>query len=71
MLTDDEHRKTIDRYPNIENLHYQPPDTIPSAARNMNRYQSKQDMLSITLGAVQGAPAANLFSPAAYSSLSF
>jgi hypothetical protein len=44
MLTDDERRKTIDQYPNIENLHYQPPDTIPSAARRMNKYQSKQDM---------------------------
>jgi hypothetical protein len=33
MLTDDERRKTIDQYPNIESLQYQPPDTIPSAAR--------------------------------------
>jgi hypothetical protein len=44
MLTDVERRKTIDQCPNIESLQYQPPDTIPSAARNMNRYQTKQDM---------------------------
>ncbi|KAI7895717.1 uncharacterized protein EV154DRAFT_494695 [Mucor mucedo] len=44
MLTDDERRKLIDQYPNIEQLQYQPPDTIPSAARKMNKYQSKQDM---------------------------
>jgi hypothetical protein len=44
MLTEAERRRTIDQYPNIENLQYQPPDTIPIAARKMNKYQSKQDM---------------------------
>jgi hypothetical protein len=44
MLPDDKRRKLIDQYPNIEQLQYQPPDTIPSAARKMNKYQSKQDM---------------------------
>ncbi|KAG2214768.1 hypothetical protein INT45_002195 [Circinella minor] len=44
MLTDDERRKTIDQYPNIDNLQYQPPDTIPTAARKINKYQVKQDM---------------------------
>jgi hypothetical protein len=44
MLTDDKRRKTIDRYPNIESLQYQPSDTISSAARKMNKYQTKQDM---------------------------
>ncbi|KAG2190805.1 hypothetical protein INT47_002545, partial [Mucor saturninus] len=44
MLPDDERRKLIDQYPNIEQLQYQPPDTIASAARKMNKYQSKQDM---------------------------
>jgi hypothetical protein len=36
MLTDDERRRTIDQYPNIQNLKYQPPDTILSAAHKMN-----------------------------------
>ncbi|KAI9262422.1 hypothetical protein BDA99DRAFT_438682 [Phascolomyces articulosus] len=44
MLTDEERKKIIDQYPNIDNLHYQPPDTIPTAARKMNKYQTKQDM---------------------------
>ncbi|KAG2234670.1 hypothetical protein INT48_005822 [Thamnidium elegans] len=44
MLTDDERRKTIDTYPSIDNLNYQPPDTIPMASRKMNKYQTKQDM---------------------------
>ncbi|KAI9248588.1 hypothetical protein BDA99DRAFT_446181, partial [Phascolomyces articulosus] len=44
MLTDEERKKLIDQYPNIDNLHYQPPDTIPTAARKMNKYQKKQDM---------------------------
>lgn len=44
MLPDDERSKLIDQYLNIEQLRYQPPDTIPSATRKMNKYQSKQDM---------------------------
>ncbi|KAI9271650.1 hypothetical protein BDA99DRAFT_545887 [Phascolomyces articulosus] len=44
MLTDEERKKLIDQYPNIDNLHYQTPDTIPTAARKMNKYQTKQDM---------------------------
>ncbi|KAI8058852.1 hypothetical protein BDF21DRAFT_348655 [Thamnidium elegans] len=44
MLTDDERRKTIDTYPSIDNLNYQPPNTIPMASRKMNKYQTKQDM---------------------------
>ncbi|KAI8091721.1 hypothetical protein BDF21DRAFT_410078, partial [Thamnidium elegans] len=44
ILTDDERKKTIERYPPVENLHYQPPETVPVAARKMNRYQTKQDM---------------------------
>ncbi|KAI8085715.1 hypothetical protein BDF21DRAFT_336707 [Thamnidium elegans] len=44
MLIDDERRKTIDTYPSIDNLNYQPPDTIPVASRKMNKYQAKQDM---------------------------
>ncbi|KAG1143009.1 hypothetical protein G6F37_008386 [Rhizopus arrhizus] len=44
MLNDDKRRKTIDRYPNVENLQYQILDTIPSASRKMNKYQSKQNM---------------------------
>ncbi|KAG2206637.1 hypothetical protein INT45_007412 [Circinella minor] len=44
MLTDDERRKKINQYPNIDNLQYQPPDTIPTAAHKMNKYQVKQDM---------------------------
>ncbi|KAI9338901.1 hypothetical protein BD770DRAFT_400542 [Pilaira anomala] len=43
-ITDEERKKTIERYPPIENLHYQPPDTVPVAARKMNRFQAKQDM---------------------------
>ena len=44
MLPDEERRKTIDHYPNIEHLQYQPPDTIPNTTRKMNKYQTKQDM---------------------------
>ncbi|KAG2211367.1 hypothetical protein INT45_010580 [Circinella minor] len=44
MLTDDERHKTIDQYPNMDNLQYQPPNTIPTATRKMNKYQVKQDM---------------------------
>ncbi|KAG2230484.1 hypothetical protein INT48_003002 [Thamnidium elegans] len=44
ILTDDERKKTIERYPPVENLHYQPSDTVPVAARKMNRYQTKQDI---------------------------
>lgn len=43
-LLDDERRKLIDQYPNIEQLQHQLPDTIPSAARKMNKYQSKKDV---------------------------
>ncbi|KAG2207358.1 hypothetical protein INT47_006832 [Mucor saturninus] len=43
-LRDDECKKTIEIYPPIENLHYQPTDTIPVSARKMNHFQSKQDM---------------------------
>ncbi|KAI8077627.1 hypothetical protein BDF21DRAFT_464080 [Thamnidium elegans] len=35
---------TIDTYPSIDNLNYQPPDTIPMASRKMNKYQTKQGM---------------------------
>ncbi|KAI9243197.1 hypothetical protein BDA99DRAFT_544574 [Phascolomyces articulosus] len=44
MLPDEQQHKTIDKYPNIEGLQYQPLDTVPIAARKMNKYQSKQDM---------------------------
>ena len=38
MLTDDddERRKTIDQYPNIDNFQYQPPDTNPREAVDRN-----------------------------------
>ncbi|KAG2203119.1 hypothetical protein INT47_004926 [Mucor saturninus] len=44
MLTDDERRKVIENYPNIDGVQCQPPDTIPMASRKMKPFQSKQDM---------------------------
>ncbi|KAG2223643.1 hypothetical protein INT45_010002 [Circinella minor] len=36
MLTDDERRELIDQYPNIDNLQYQPPNTITREAVDRN-----------------------------------
>ncbi|KAI7873163.1 uncharacterized protein EV154DRAFT_431167, partial [Mucor mucedo] len=43
-MRDEERRLLIDKYPGIETVQYQPPESIPSAARRMNKYQAKQDM---------------------------
>ncbi|KAI8368775.1 hypothetical protein BD560DRAFT_470271, partial [Blakeslea trispora] len=43
-LPEEERRKVIKRYPRIEGLQYQPPETPPLAARKMLRSQNKQDM---------------------------
>ncbi|KAI8974981.1 hypothetical protein BDB01DRAFT_380531 [Pilobolus umbonatus] len=44
VMSEDERRKMIEKYPNIEGVQYQPPDTIPLASKRMNRSQSKEDM---------------------------
>jgi hypothetical protein len=44
MMSNEEGRKLIDRYPNLEGTQYQPPDTIPLASRKMKPHQSKQDI---------------------------
>ncbi|KAI8354687.1 hypothetical protein BD560DRAFT_336184, partial [Blakeslea trispora] len=43
-LTDDEKSSIVERYPPIDKVQYQPPSTLPIAAKNMSKYQSKQDM---------------------------
>lgn len=42
-LTDDERKLLIERYPGMKDTDYQPPDTIPLAARSMKSNQTKQD----------------------------
>lgn len=44
LLTDEVRRQTIDKYPGIEGIQYQPPDTLPMTAKKMKPHQSKQDM---------------------------
>lgn len=42
-LPDDRRKAIIEQYPGIKDMDYQPPDTIPLAARNMKPNQTKQD----------------------------
>ncbi|KAI8880743.1 hypothetical protein K501DRAFT_335169 [Backusella circina FSU 941] len=42
-LTDGRRKAIIEQHPGIKDMDYQPPDTIPVAARNMKHTQTKQD----------------------------
>ncbi|CEI99238.1 hypothetical protein RMCBS344292_13330 [Rhizopus microsporus] len=43
-LSGDQRAKIIERYPTMESVQYQPPNTIPDAAHCMKSPQTKQDM---------------------------
>ncbi|KAI8047979.1 uncharacterized protein B0P05DRAFT_345648 [Gilbertella persicaria] len=42
-LTDDKRKAIIEQYPGMKDMDYQPPDTVPLAARNMKQHLTKQD----------------------------
>lgn len=43
-MADEKRRKLTDKYLIIDNVYYQPPDTILIASRKMSKYQANQDM---------------------------
>jgi hypothetical protein len=43
-LSDEERKRNIEKYPPIQYLQYQPPDTMPIAAKRMSKSHSKQDL---------------------------
>ncbi|CAO3632652.1 unnamed protein product [Mucor hiemalis] len=43
-LAEKERHKKIDRYPKVDQIQYQPPDTVPTAHRKMSKEQTNQDM---------------------------
>jgi hypothetical protein len=43
-LSDDKRHKTIEKYPTMDTVQYQPPDTVPIATSKMNKFQTKQEM---------------------------